>query len=446
MKRKNIMAVCLLLVTFGAQAQTISTIAGNGTGGYSGDGGVATAAEVNNPNCVAYDAAGNIYIADYGNKRVRKVTPSGAISTFAGTGIGTSAGDGGAATGAAIGTPVSVSVDAAGNVYIADDANNNVRKVNTAGVISTIAGTGAAGYNGDGIAATTAKLNAPYSVAVDAAGNVYIADGANSRVRMVNTSGMISTFAGGGSGTADGIPASTALLGTPFALAIEGSNVYISDANTNLVRKVDASGMISTVAGGGTSTADGTSATAAALTPNGIAIDATGNLYIADGTSKIRKVNTSGIISTVAGDGTSGFAGDGSMATSAELNAPTDVKVDAVGNLFIADYSNNRIRKVTSSGTTSVKQTPVSDGSIVIFPNPNTGAFTIKGSLNSITDETVSVVVMNMLGQLVYSKDAATSKGMINTQVSIPVVTNGIYFLKICSGNQSTNYRLMIEK
>jgi len=330
----------------------ISTVAGNGTQGYSGDGGAATAAQINNPYGVAVDSAGNIYIADNGNKRIRKVNTSGIISTVAGNGTGGYLGDGGVATAAQLNNPYGVTVDNNGNIYIADTSNRRIRKVNTSGIISTVAGNGTAGYSGDGGAATAAQLNNPYGVTVDNSGNIYIADTSNRRIRKVNTSGIISTVAGNGTAgySGDGGAATAASL-TPYGVALDSTgNIYIADGSYHRIRKVNTSGIISTVAGNGTAgySGDGGAATAAQLNnPTGIAVDSTGNIYITDGINRrIRKVNTSGIISTVAGNGTAGYSGDGGAATAAQLYYPTGVAVDSTGNIYIADNSSNRIRKV----------------------------------------------------------------------------------------------------
>jgi uncharacterized protein YjiK len=343
---------------------TITTVAGSGTYGFSGDGGPATNAALSSPQGVALDAAGNLYIADAHNSRVRKVSTSGTITTVAGNGTFGFSGDGGPATDAGLNSPVGVTVDAAGNLYIADSGNHRVRKVSTSGTITTVAGDGTFGFSGDGGPATNASLNIPYGVAVDAAGNLYIADPGNSRVREVAASvppllsGTISTVAGDGTQgfSGDGGPATDAGLSGPYGVAVDAAgNLYIADPGDSRVRKVSSSGTITTVAGNGTTgfSGDGGPATDAGLSgPYGVAVDAAGNLYIADpGDSRVRKVSTSGTITTVAGNGTTGFSGDGGPATNAGLSRPSGVAVDAAGNLYIADWGDSRVRKVSTSGT-----------------------------------------------------------------------------------------------
>ncbi len=351
---------------------TIETVAGDGTEGFGGDGGAATAAQLGDPEGVALDAAGNLYIADHVNHVIRKVDAAGVISTVAGSGTRGFGGDGGAATAARLYDPHGVALDAAGNLYIADTDNHRIRKVDAAGVISTVAGDGTEGFGGDGGAATAAQLFYPHGVALDAAGNLYIADGGNHVIRKVDAAGVISTVAGSGTRGfgGDGGAATAARLFYPHRVALDAAgNLYIADTVNNRIRKVDAAGVISTVAGSGTRGfgGDGGAATAAQLYyPHGVALDAAGNLYIADGGNHvIRKVDAAGVISTVAGSGTRGFGGDGGAATAAQLRYPEGVALDAAGNLYIADSGNNRIRRLTrallisSGGIVSATGTPV---------------------------------------------------------------------------------------
>ena len=285
---------------------SISTIAGTGSQGYSGDDGAATLAILNCPLGMSADSSGNIYFVDTCNQKIRRIAAStGIITTIAGTGSIGSAGDGGAATAAQLYNPHGLYVDSSGNIYIADLSNQKVRKVTAStGIITTIAGTGRPGFSGDGGAATAAQLFTPEGVVVDSSGSVYIADWDNHRIRKVAAStGIITTIAGTGS------------IGT--ATAVNG---------------------------------DGGAATAAQLNiPQGVSVDSLGNVYIADsGNQKIRKVAVStGIITTIAGTGSAGSAGDGGAATAAQLNGAHGVSVDSSGNVYIADSGNQKIRKLT---------------------------------------------------------------------------------------------------
>ncbi len=347
-----------------AQTPIIITVAGTGSYGYTGDGGAAVSAKLYNPTGVAVDSAGNVYIADQDNCVIRKILTSGAITTVAGY-AGTSAsrgfgGDGGAATRALLDGPTGVAVDHAGNIYIADNGNSRIRMVNTSGIISTFAGSSSVGFSGDGGAATAAKLWGPMSVAVDNSGNVYIADKFNNRVRKVNTSGTITTIAGNGYSTfsGDGGEATAASVYNPSGVIVDGArNVYIADYENDRIRKVNTSGIISTIAGNGYGTyaGDGGDATAASVNaPVGLAIDSHGNIYVADVyNQRIRTISASGTISTLAGTGTYGFSGDGGDATAARLNYPYGVCVNTAGEVFVADQVNQRVRKISCLPTVS---------------------------------------------------------------------------------------------
>ena len=334
-------------------AGTIGTIAGDGSNSDLGDGGPAACSEVNMVYGIAADASGNAYVAEYSGSRIRKITAStGIITTIAGNGTLGFSGDGGQATAAAIHGANGVAVDASGNVYIADYGNHRIRKVTVStGIITTIAG---GGIGGDGGPATAATLGNIYGVGIDGSGNVYIADYSSAVIRKVTvSSGIISTIAGTGvqGYNSDGIAATAAKLYYPTGVAVDGSgNVYISDSYNARIRKVTG-GIISTYTGNGTGgySGDGGQATAAQiLSPYGVALDASGNVYIADfNNDLIRKVTTStGIITSIAGNYSNGFSGDGGPATNAQIVQPTGVAVDATGNVYIADYGNARIRKV----------------------------------------------------------------------------------------------------
>ncbi|GJQ58203.1 MAG: hypothetical protein SCALA701_10040 [Candidatus Scalindua sp.] len=333
--------------------EAISTIAGEGTGGYSGDGGYALNSQVNKPYGTVVDASGNLYISDYSNHRIRKVDTSGVITTVAGNGTNGYSGDGGPAVDAQLWNPTGVAVDLSGNLYIADFYNNRIRKVDTSGVITTVAGNGSWGYSGDGGPAVDAKRYYPSGVVLDASGNLYIADRYNHRIRKVNTAGIIITVAGNGTYgySGDGGLALDAQLYYPSGVVVDTTgNLYIADRNNNRIRKVDATGVITTAAGNGAYgySGDGGPADAAQLyNPSGVSVDVIGNLYIADyNNHRIRKVDTAGVITTVAGTGTRDYSGDGGPADGAQLYNPTGVTVAVSGNIYIADYNNHRIRKI----------------------------------------------------------------------------------------------------
>ncbi len=338
-----------------ASGQIISTVAGSGITGYTGDGIAATSLGLDRPWAVALDASGNIYVADRNDQRIRKISTAGIMTTVVGTGAFGFSGDGGPAISAQIYDPSGIAIDGGGNMYIADYTNNRIRKVTPLGVISTYAGNGTGGYNFDGVAATAAQLNHPKGLAVDASGNLYIADYGNNRIRKVTPAGIISTIAGDGTfGFGGDLGLATfAKLFFPSAVAVDGAgNVFIADENNQRIRKVNTSGFISTYAGTGAPgfSGDGAAATTAQLfDPSGLALDASGNLYIAEYTNnRIRKVTPAGIISTIAGTGTASFSGDGGAAVLATLNQPSGVAIDGTGNVYISDQFNDRIRKINT--------------------------------------------------------------------------------------------------
>ena len=357
-----------------SSSSIITTVAGNGGGGFSGDGGAATSANLNlnyfPGDNIAVDAVGNFYIADFWNSRIRKVTvATGIITTVAGTGSSGFAGDGGAATSGQINQPGGIAVDGAGNLYIADTNNNRIRMVNVAtGVITTIAGTGGAGFSGDGGAATAAQLNQPMALAVDASGNIYEADRNNCRIRMIAAgTGIISTVAGSASCgfLGDGGAATSARLNFPSGISLDpAGNLYIADTNNCRVRKVAVgTGIITTLAGSATcgNAGNGGAATAAQLnSPTDVKVDGAGNLIIADtNNNRVQIVDmATGIVTTLAGTGTNSFGGDGGPASAAKFSQPEGLAIDPNGNLLILDKGNERIRKIAASCVTTPTNTP----------------------------------------------------------------------------------------
>jgi trimeric autotransporter adhesin len=364
------LVACLLALVAAslAVAQTVAridTVAGTGTAGLTGDGGGATGAQLATPSDVAFVGGTATYlIADTANNRIRRVNDAGTISTVAGAGPGNApggfAGDSLAATNPTVrlNGPRGVSPTADSGFLIADTGNNRVRRVSPAGVITTVAGNGRAGFGGDGDAATGATLNAPRDVAALPDGSFLIADTGNNRIRLVSTSGIITTVAGGGSdAVTDGAAATAVALNGPRELAVDGAgNLFIADGGLNQIFKVTADGKIHIVAGTGVAgfSGDGGKATAAQI--NGgflaMAVDSAGNLFFADqNNNRIRKIGPDGTISTVVGSGPAfpdpgSFAGDGGPATAARLRGPSGVAIDAAGNLLFSDVGNNRIRKV----------------------------------------------------------------------------------------------------
>ena len=347
-----VVATALLSFVISAAADNVVTVAGNGSDGFSGDGGNALAAKVGAIWALAVDAQGNLYFADTWNQRVRKVTAGGTISTIAGSGAAADGGDGGPALSADLLWPTGLALDSAGNLYIA--TGSRVRKVSSDGSIAAFAGTPAAGYGGDGQSATGAYLREPHGLAVDSAGNVYIADSGNFRIRRVDRTGKIATFAGNGQPgySGDGGPATAARIGYVDALAFDPSgNLYFSDPDNHCVRGISASGTIRTFAGGafGNAGDGGSPANAQLKYPHGVAVDRNGNLFVADSLNyRVRVVGAGGTLFTAAGTGTSGFSGDGGPGPYAGLNMPYALAADPAGDVYIADLRNFRIRCLQS--------------------------------------------------------------------------------------------------
>ena len=357
-----------------AHSQVIITSAGTGAAGFGGDGGPATAAILASPYGVTLDKDGNLYICNVGNRRVRKVSPAygGIITTIAGNGTAGYSGDGFEAIYAQLSACWDVAVDKKGVVYIAD-GGHRIRKVSTVGIITTYAGTGAAGYNGDGIAATSAMLNGPVGICVDDTGNLFIADRDNFRLRKIDTFGIITTIAGNGTAgfTTDGENADTASLNILSCLRVDKHGEIFFTDNMRL-RKITITGKLMTVAGTGIagSSGNGGPALAAEIDPASFCIDTTGNIYIAEGSvHKVRKIGVDGIINVFAGTGVGGYSGDGGNPLLAKLNGCQGVAAAPNGDVFIGDVGNRRIRMVTMSDV-SASETLFEQSAVDIFPNP----------------------------------------------------------------------------
>ena len=351
----------------------ITTVAGKGSATYSGDNGPATNANIYNPEGLAFDAAGNLYIADHENHRIRKVATNGIITTVAGNGTGGYLGDGVAATSTSLYAPAGVSFDSAGNLFIADQGNSRIRKVATNGIITTVAGNGTNGFAGDGGAATNAKLNNPYDVRPDPAGRLFLSDSSNYRLRRVDTNGVITTLTTGG---------------YPLGLALDpAGNLYA--AVSTLVRQVATNGVASTFAGGGSS-GDGGAATNASLSwAFNLAFDSSGNLLVSDfGNNNIRRVDTNGAITTVAANGTLAYAGDSGATTNAGFSAPTGLAFDPAGNLYVSDMNNNRVREIHLAGLPALTFTNLS------YAKAGNYAVVIANAFGSVTSSVATLTIL----------------------------------------------------
>lgn len=382
---KSIITV-FLFISMNIISQNINTIAGNGTAGFTGDGGPATSAQLYDPKGICVDASGNVYIADFFGQKVRKINAvTGVITTIAGTGTAGFSGDGGLATSAKLANPISVCMDALGNLYISDGANNRIRKVNTSGIISTFAGTGVAGFSGDGSSATTAQINGAMGLFYSSNGYILFADRYNHRIRKILLStGVISTVAGIGTAGSSGDFGSplSAQLNNPIGVCEDQSGyLYIADSGNNKIRNTDLLNRILTFSGTGatTSTGDGGSANLATFSgPNSISIDANENIYLIDNTNNtVRKIDkVTSLITRYAGNGTAGYSGDGGLATNAQLWQPFGVFSDKVSNIYVSEIGNDVVRKVNGpSSTASFTSTAiVCIGSTISFTNTSINA------------------------------------------------------------------------
>lgn len=419
-KNISVLLVMLLLSPFVGKAQIITTFAGTGSVGYSGDGGFARYASLNTPQGLALDTLGNLYISDQKNSKIRKVDIYGVITTIAGAGLAGSSGDGGPAEKAKINYPAGMAIDKIGNLYFADSRNHKIRKIDTGGTITTVAGNGTAGFSGDDSLAIYAQLNEPTDVALDDTGNMYIADHLNSRVRKVDVNGNISTLAGTGDQSffGDGMPATVARLNRPLAVAVgKAGEIYVADSKNDRIRKIGTDGIITTVAGDGTAGFGGDGGIAGVSKiyyPTSLAVDKDGNVYFADrNNNRVRKLGTDGVVNTIAGAGQAISGNDGGIATDAYV-LPTCVALDRAGNMYIGE-SVHKIRYVYLNEVEL-------DETVDVFPNPcfkYTSLF-----MPSKYEEIAYIYVLDELGRMVYETTAPTNK-----VVSVKFGASGSYVI-----------------
>ena len=410
---KNFNKIFILLSFFffvNAKAQYVSTFAGSTQGFVNG---TATTAKFNWPMGIAIDTEGTIFVVDSANYVIRKITSAGVVSTFAGSGIGGFAD--GIASVAQFNGIDGLAVDTAGNVYVADTNNHRIRKISAAGVVSTLAGSTQGYANGTG---TAARFNNPSGVAVDAAGNVFVTDTFNYRIRKITPAGVVSTLAGSGiAGFANG-SGTAAQFNKTYGIAVNDTgSIFVADALNHRVRKITASGVVTTFAGSVYGYANGNGTAAKFSYPYGITVDATDNVYVTDAEdNRIRKITIAGMVSTLAGSGIGGFA-DG-IGTTAQFINPCGVTVDAVGSVFISDATNHRIRKITNSLSTA----DYNQNQVLIYPNPVSSIINIDLG-DSIASK---VILFDMNGRVMQTENIVNSSG-----IEISNLANGMYLMQI---------------
>jgi uncharacterized repeat protein (TIGR01451 family) len=392
----------------------LSRVAGTCVAGSMGEGGIAVNAQLNGPQGLAVDLAGNLYIADQNNQRILQVTPAGIVSIVAGTGIMGYNGTSGQGTSIALNSPQGLAVDPAGNLYIADKGNNLVRKLAPGGTLTTIAGTHRSGTAGDGGPATSATLDAPAALALDFAGNLYIGDGSY-QVRKVGPDGNISHVAGtaGVSGeSGDSGPAASAQLSYPAGLAVDSiGNLYIADKTNQLIRKVNTSGNISIYAGGGSALPNGVPATQARIAnPMGVTVDYRNNVYIADQASQVLVVSPGGTVTVAVGTGVFQFGGDGGPASLAQFNGPWGLALDGSNNLYAVDLNNYRVRKITLTGTQA--------GTISTIAGTGSNVDSGNGQQATSAGVTPKVVVADSLGNVYLADNTQVRKIALDGTIS----------------------------
>jgi len=431
LKKQALLFTMLVTSSFTFAQLTVSTLAGSAGVAGSSDG-TGNAASFNNINNIAVDTNGNIYVVDRGNHYIRKITPVGVVTTLAGSGATGNAD--GIGTAASFNNPIAIAVDATGNVYVADTSNHRIRKITPSGVVTTIAGSTSGFVNGTG---TAAKFSFPQGIAVDNTGNIFVGDRDNLRIRKIDATGVVTTFAGSGTYATTNGAGTSASFQTIFGMTIDNSgNIYVSQNDNHVIRKITPSAVVTTFAGtaGSTGSANGTGTTANFNVPCGLACDASGNIYVADRNNHtIRKITPAGEVTTFAGiTGASGF-NDGSI-TTAKFQSPLGVGVNTSGIVYVGDTGNNTIRKIAEASLSSEDFEATTK--VSVYPNPSNGVFNLEAQNNA------TVTVFDMLG-----KQIVTQKITVGTAtVNLSSFTAGIYFSKITTENNQTQTVKLIKE
>jgi len=438
----------------------INTIAGDGTPGYSGDGGLATTAQLAAPAGIVTDDSGNVYIADYRNNAIRKVTAStGIITTIAGNGTPGASGDSGLGVNAKLDLPTYLALDSHKNIlYIADYGNNRIRKLDLkSNIITAFAGTGIGNYSGDNGPALLADFNQPFGIAISNSGDMYVSDGADEHIRKINMlTDTITTIAGNGQKgySGDSGQAISAKFNYPTGLTFDlHNNLYVADFNNNCIRKINLNtGIITTFAGTSIQgfSGDGKLAIHAEMNrPIDVKADTSGNIYIADSrNNRIRMVNAStGIITTIAGNGTPGYTGDGGTPANATLNYPDGLAFDTLGNIYISDANNSVVREISES-TAGIKNME-NLYYVNVYPNPGSGRFVLScHSESGVADEESDVIlnVYNVLGQPILTKTLRSAQG--DNTIDLSSQPAGVYLYRVISetGSLIGQGKLVVEK
>lgn len=428
--KKILLSISLIAISVFVQAQVVTTMAGTGSQGSVNATG--TSASFNSPTSTYVDpTTGNIFVADYANNLIRKITPSQVVTTFAGSGAQGSTDATG--TAASFFNPYGVCVDASGNVFVTDQDNHTIRKITPAGVVTTLAGQVGVSGGADGTG-TGATFNTPRGICIDPTGNLYVTDYLGHKIRKVTQAGVVTTLAGSGSsGALDGTGAA-ATFNRPSGICISPSgDFYVADRSNNKIRKITPTGIVTTYAGSGAvGSANGTGTAATFNLPFGVVCDAAGVLFVADfNNSRIRMITTSTVVSHFAGSGSVGAVD--ATGTSASFNGPIGLSKDAVGNLYIADQFNHKIRKITNPAA-GISEKNLSE-SLTVYPNPSTDNFNIDLKLSS------SIIVVNYLGQVILEQTFNAGKQTINLQNQ----AKGVYFMTVKQGGKEDVIKLIKE-